>query len=160
VEAFNRLGLPLIVVGDGTRRRSLRQAARSNIEFKGKVDRATLLTLYQNCRAFVMPQIEDFGISAVEAMACGRPVVACGAGGALESVVDGETGILFWPQTTDALAAAVERERRTSFDAQAIRRHAERFHRAHFLREMLTLIESATGDSSAHVTTPEAIART
>ncbi len=159
MEACNRLGFPLIVVGDGTRRQSLQQAANSNVEFRGKVDRSTLLTLYQNCRAFIMPQVEDFGIAAVEAMACGRPVIACGAGGALETIIPGVTGMTFWPQITEALVEAVLASQSVTFDASAVRRHAEQFRRSRFQQEMLALIDRAGADPSAQLAERAGIGR-
>jgi glycosyltransferase involved in cell wall biosynthesis len=146
VEAFNELGLPLKIVGGGSERESLQQTARRNIEFVGKLDyrdRVTLRELLRNCRGFIMPQIEDFGIAAVEAMACGRPVIAYAGGGALETVIDGKTGILFAPQTADALAEAVRRAEGTCFDPDLIRRHAEGFARADFQEKMRALIASS-----------------
>ena len=137
VEAFNRLGLALVVVGNGTQRKALEQKGGPNVKFLGNVDRTRLRSLYQNCRGFVMPQIEDFGIAAVEAMACGRPVIVCGAGGALETVQPERTGVLFWPQTTESLAEAVTRAEAVTFLSTEIRQQAERFTVARFQHEML-----------------------
>jgi glycosyltransferase involved in cell wall biosynthesis len=140
VEAFNRLGLRLVVVGDGPCRRALQLGAGPNIHFRRKVDAATLLSLYQRCRGFIMPQVEDFGIATAEAMACGRPVIAYAAGGALESVIDGETGLLFGAQEAESLCAAVRELDGHTWDANVIRRNAERFHQDRFRQGMLAAI--------------------
>src|SRR6185312_15306198 len=108
VEAFTRLGKRLVVAGSGATPK-MRRAAGSNIEFLGAVDDATLTRLLSQCRALVFPGLEDFGIVPLEAQASGRPVIAYGRGGALETVVDGHTGILFDEQTPQALSAAVLR---------------------------------------------------
>jgi glycosyltransferase involved in cell wall biosynthesis len=143
VDAFNRLGLPLKIVGSGSERRSLHRAARRNIEFLGKLDyedRGLLRDLLRGCRGFIMPQVEDFGIAPVEAMACGRPVVAYAAGGALETVVPGMTGVLFGPQEGDALVEAVEACSAHTLDPESIRSHAEQFSRARFQKEMMAFV--------------------
>ncbi|MBA3450789.1 MAG: glycosyltransferase [Chloroflexia bacterium] len=127
VDAFNELGLPVKIVGVGRDRARLQSRARANVEFLGKVDDNTLTGLYANCRAYLFPGEEDFGIAPVEAQAAGRPVVAYAAGGALDTVQDGETGALFHEQTSSALIEAVRRLERTSFDARRIRANAERF---------------------------------
>ncbi len=140
LEAFRRLGLRLVVVGDGPRRKRLRATAPPGAEFPGRVPDAELFDLYARCRALVFPAEEDFGIAAVEAQAAGRPVIAFGRGGALESVIppgagsEAMTGLLFPEQTPDALADAVRAfaRREGEFDPQAIRRNAMRFAPAHF----------------------------
>jgi glycosyltransferase involved in cell wall biosynthesis len=92
-----------------------------------------------------VPGTEDFGIAAVEAQACGRPVVCFGEGGCAESVVDGRTGIHFLPQTPTALAAAVERAAAANWSVEEIRRNSERFSRAKFRHRMLELVARMTG---------------
>lgn len=141
VEAFNRLGLPLLIVGDGRDRRVLEARAKPNIKFLGKVPDAEVRRHYSRCRAFLFPGEEDFGITPVEAQACGRPVIAYAGGGALDTVVDGVTGKLFYPQTADALAETVSSFDDGSFDPAAIRRNAERFDTAHFKQDLLAFVE-------------------
>ena len=106
------------------------------MEFLGWQEPQALLGYYRNCAALLFPQEEDFGISAVEAMACGKPVIAYHKGGALESVVEGKTGVFFHEQTPRALAEAMAAARRIKFDPATIRANAERFDRkifnAHF----------------------------
>ncbi len=114
IEAFNQLGLPLIVVGDGPDEGRLRSLAGPTIRFAGRVDDERAAQLLTSARAVVVTSIEEFGIAAVEAQAAGRPVIAAGAGGALETVVEGVTGTL-WSGGARELAAAV-----TDFDALAI----------------------------------------
>ena len=99
IGAARRLGRELVIAGDGPERARLESLADSNVRFHGHVPRAELVSLIERCHALLLPGIEDFGIVAVEAMAAGRPVVAFGAGGALETVADGQTGVLFATQT-------------------------------------------------------------
>ena len=100
-----------------------------------------LLDQYRHCRAFIYPAEEDFGLALVEAQACGRPVVAYGRGGALESVVDGKTGVLFTEQTADALSAAVDRLEGLQLNTGEIRDNALRFSHRSFEREMARFVD-------------------
>lgn len=127
VEAFTRLKLPLKIVGKGRQDAELRAKAGPNIEFVGSVSDEQLKSLYAGCRAFIFPGEEDFGISPLEAQASGRPVIAYGAGGALETVVPGVTGEFFSEQSADALAETVSHFKPQAYDPAAIRRHAEGF---------------------------------
>jgi glycosyltransferase involved in cell wall biosynthesis len=143
VDAFRELGLPLKVVGDGRDRARLQARATPNIEFMGRVDDATLRNLYANCRGYIISAEEDFGICPVESQAAGRPVVAYAAGGALDTVVDGETGVHFWDQTPGGLIAAVRRFESMSFDPDRIRQHAERFSARVFRERFTSMVERA-----------------
>ena len=127
VRLYSRTGRSLWIVGDGSEERALRRIAGPSVRFLARVGDDELRDLYRGCRCLVFPGEEDFGLAPVEAQACGRPVVAYARGGAAESVVDGETGVLFQPQTEEALAAALERFERMRFDAAVLRRNAERF---------------------------------
>jgi glycosyltransferase involved in cell wall biosynthesis len=127
IEAFNRLGLPLVIAGDGRDRARLESLAKPNVQFLGRVPEADLPDLFAQCRAFVFPGYEDFGLAPVEAQACGRPVIAFGAGGALDTVIDGQTGVLFTEQTIDDMIAAIKRLSAIKFDPQVARSNAERF---------------------------------
>lgn len=142
VEAFNALGLPLKIFGDGRDRCALEKLARPNIEFVGRVSEQERRELFARCRAFIFPGIEDFGITPLEAMAAGRPVIAYGAGGALETVIDGITGRFFRQSSAAALAAAVALSRCDRYDAGTIRRHAEQFGQTVFLERMRAFINS------------------
>jgi glycosyltransferase involved in cell wall biosynthesis len=132
VETFNAIGVPLVVVGRGPLRRRLERIAGPTITFLGWLPNEEVRALLRQCRALIFPGEEDFGIVPVEAMACGRPVIAYRAGGALESVVESETGLFFNEQSVECLAEAVERFERASFDPAACRRRAEGFSRERF----------------------------
>lgn len=149
VEAFNRLNRPLVVVGGGPEAARLRAMARPNVTFVGEVSDAALRGYYRQCSTLVFPGEEDFGLVPLEAQACGRPVVAFGRGGALESVVDGLTGSFFFDPTVDALVAAVRAFDPSAYAQRAIRAHAERFSRQRFLTEMGKFVEQTLTNGSA-----------
>ena len=133
VRAYTRLGYPLKIVGTGTQYTRLRRMAGARIEFLGRLDDERIRDLYRHCRLLIFPGEEDFGIVPVEAQACGRPVVAYGIGGVLETVLDGQTGIFFHAQTEAALLEAVEQGAVTTWNPVAIRANAERFSEANFI---------------------------
>jgi glycosyltransferase involved in cell wall biosynthesis len=138
IEASRLSRTPLKIVGRGPEEARLRrQAERSgaSVEFTGWLADEQIRDLYRRCQAVVMPGVEDFGMVPVEAQACGCPVVALGEGGATESVVDGETGILVRDRSVDAFAAAVQAASTRAFDSAAIRRHAERFGKDRFKQQ-------------------------
>lgn len=143
VRAFNELGRKLIVVGDGPARAGLERMAGRNIEFRGIVSDAELQKLYGRVRGVVVAGEEDFGIVPLEANASGRPVVAFRSGGALETVVDGVTGVTFTPQTPGALAAAVTRMLDIGFDPAALRNHALQFSEDAFARRIREVVDRA-----------------
>lgn len=145
VEAFNQLGLPLKIVGDGRDRRRLQAMAGPNIEFLGRLPDHRVEQLLSDCRAFVFPGEEDFGIAPLEAQAAGRPVIAYAAGGALETVVEGVTGLLFQEQTPESLAEAVARFDDGDFDCAAIRRHAQSFDKETFKNRLRAFIGEKLG---------------
>jgi glycosyltransferase involved in cell wall biosynthesis len=136
IEAAKRLGRRLIVVGDGPARRRLESIAGTTVEFRGHLPDDEVADLMAGCRAFLFPGWEDFGIAPVEAQAAGRPVVAYGRGGALETVVDGVTGVLFEEQTVKAVVEAMIDIEARRIDSVACRRNAERFS-AHLFREQV-----------------------
>jgi glycosyltransferase involved in cell wall biosynthesis len=141
IQAFNELHLPLAIIGDGPEYRRLEKMAGENVSFRGWVTDQEVRTAYQGCRALVFPGIEDFGLTPVEAQACGKAVIAFGQGGVRESVRDGETGILFREQSVEALVEAVRAFERSNFDASVARENSLRFSREVFksrLREYLT----------------------
>jgi len=144
IEAFNELGRPLVVVGDGPLRRDLEQLAQPDVRLLGKVPEGDVRRLYARCRAFVMPQEEDFGIAAVEAMSAGRPVIAYGAGGAVEAVVEDETGVFFREQTTAALVDAVRRFEGMRFDKTRCRERALQFDTERFKRRFSQFVAERT----------------
>jgi glycosyltransferase involved in cell wall biosynthesis len=147
VAAANRYGFRLVVAGVGRMRAELEQLAGRNVRFLGRVDRDTLRDLFRRCRALLFPGEEDFGMVPVEAAACGAPVVALGAGGALDSVVDGSTGVVYPPTDDPAadLAAAVRRLQQGTFRPADIRRQAERFSVRRFNESMRAAAAALTG---------------
>jgi len=146
IEAFNRLGLPLVIAGGGRDAARLEKLAKPNVQFLGRVPDADLPDLMARCKAFVFPGREDFGITPVEAQASGRPVIALGAGGVLDTVIDGESGVLFEEQTIESFSAAIKRFNTLQFDSAAIRRHAETFSTETFKHKLTTFIEEKYAD--------------
>lgn len=141
VDCFNRTGERLLIVGKGTESKKLRSIAKSNVEFLGWKSDDDLAQLYRGCKALVFPGEEDFGIVPLEAMATGKPVLAYGKGGALETVKAGTTGVFFHEQTADALGEAMNALKSTSFDPAVIREHALRFSRPHYKQRMKDFID-------------------
>jgi glycosyltransferase involved in cell wall biosynthesis len=119
----------LRIVGDGPYRKELEKMANDNVQFTGRLDEKDLITAYEECRAFIFPGEEDFGIAPVEAQAAGRPVIAFAGGGALETVNDGISGVFFNEQTSKSVADAVRRFVATEhvFVPEIVRRNAIRF---------------------------------
>lgn len=142
IEAFNKLGLPLLIIGDGPERKRLQKLANKNIEFKGFLDDETTVEYYQNCRAFIFAGSDDFGIAPVEAMAAGKPVLALRDGGALETVVEGKTGEFFDAPIIELLADGVRRVTENSYDTKSIRKHAEQFSTSRFIKEIQQYINN------------------
>ena len=140
VRACTEARLPLKVIGDGRSREELAQLAGPTVELLGPLDDAAVIDLLQRCRALILPAVEDFGMTAVEAQAAGRPVVALAGGGALETVISGATGILFPSPTVDALTAALREAAAIDWDTARIQANAERFNQDRFISGMHTLI--------------------
>jgi glycosyltransferase involved in cell wall biosynthesis len=143
IEAAALAGAPLTVVGTGSQQKHVRSIAGPGVTFAGRVGDDALRTMYQHASLLIFPQIEDFGIVAVEAQACGTPVVARRAGGALDTVIDGRTGVLFDEPTPKAVADAAARCAALGEVSSACRENAERFGEARFECEMLAVIEQA-----------------
>lgn len=144
VQAFNQLGLPLVIAGDGRDRGQLEAMAQPNVKFLGRVSDAEQDDLFARCRAFIFPGEEDFGITPLEANACGKPVIAYAAGGALETVAAGVTGEFFSLPNVDALAQTVSRFDESNYDPQTIRAHAEKFSVSVFADRLRSFVESNT----------------
>ncbi|HMO56422.1 MAG TPA: glycosyltransferase, partial [Roseiflexaceae bacterium] len=132
----SRLRLPLKIFGEGRDRSALEAIAGPTIEFLGHVDETRRQELFAGCRAFLFPGEEDFGITPLEAMAAGRPVIAYAAGGALDTIVDGVTGRFFGQQHPADLAEAIAIAAADSYDPCVIRRHAEQFGRERFTQRI------------------------
>ena len=146
VEACSRLGLRLIVGGEGSERNRLVKLAGQTVEFVGSVSSEEIVELYQGAEALIHAGEEDFGIVFVEAQACGCPVIAYGRGGALETVIpdgEGKTGVFFKEQTVASLMEVLRSFNPDRFDPQAARRNSERFSRVRFLNEMTDFIHEA-----------------
>ncbi len=141
VKAFNQLNLPLKIIGIGSLLKKLKQIAAPNIDFLGAVSDKELLSYYQNCRAFVFAGKEDFGLVSLEAQACGKPIIAFGQGGLSETVVEGQTGTLFYKQTPQALIEAVERFEKMDFDPEQIRNNVLKFDRTIFEKKITSFIQ-------------------
>lgn len=127
VRACTALGLPLLVGGEGRDRARLEKMAGPTVKFLGRVADADLPPLMARCRAFIFPGLEDFGIAPVQAMAAGRPVIAFAGGGALDTVIENKTGLLFREPTADSLTAALRLFDPSRFDSQTIRQFALQF---------------------------------
>lgn len=129
IEVFNELGLPLIIIGGGKNLDKYRAFAKPNVKLLGRLPDDQVREYYRKCKAFVFPGEEDYGITPVEAQSCGRPVIAYGKGGALETVVNNLTGIFFYEQTSEALKDAINRFESQSdkFDKSFIRNHALKY---------------------------------
>jgi glycosyltransferase involved in cell wall biosynthesis len=129
VEAFREMGLKLKVFGDGVDEKRLRKIAgeSKNIEFLGRISEDARKELYSKCIAFIHPQEEDFGITPLEAMASGRPVIAYRKGGATETVIENKTGIFFDNQTKGDIINIVRKFQSENFNSNIIRRYAENY---------------------------------
>jgi len=160
VEAFNKLGYPFVVIGEGQDADSLRRMANPNVRFEGWLDDLAINSHYARCRAFVFCGEEDFGISLLEAQAMGRPVIALGRGGALETVIpdrktwkpDTEipenktinpTGVFFYEQTSEDLIRAIQHFEsvESQFDVEKIQEHAAQFDVAIYADRIKKFIE-------------------
>ena len=138
--ACRQLGVPLWITGDGRAASDLRHLAGPDVQFTGPVSDDTLRDLYSRARAVLVPAEEDFGLVPLEAQAAGTPVVAFDAGGVRETVIHGETGLRFAPQTVEALASAIVEAARHRWDRQRIRANAARFTENRFRQELNQLI--------------------
>ncbi|MEW6196924.1 MAG: glycosyltransferase [Bacteroidota bacterium] len=147
IEAFNKLGKKLLIVGTGPESEKLKSISKSNIEFLGWKSDEELAKIYAGCKALLFPGVEDFGIVPLEAMACGKPVIAFGQGGALETVIgegENKTGIFFYEQTSDPLIKAINSFDGKDFNPQKIRDHALEFDRAVFKEKLKKYIKDKT----------------
>jgi glycosyltransferase involved in cell wall biosynthesis len=140
IEACRMAGVPLKIAGDGPERLRLERAANGTVEFLGRLPNDQIRALYRRAAVTLLPGEEDFGIVPLEAQACGRPVVALGRGGTVETVIGGTTGTLVEDLSVEAFAEAVARTIDGTFDAREIRAHAERFSRARFGDQIAALI--------------------
>jgi len=142
IDAFKGLRENLKVVGSGTKMDEMKKASPSNIEFVGRVSDEDLIKLYAGAKAFIFPQEEDFGLTPVESMAAGTPVIAYKRGGALESVVPGKTGEFFYPQTAESLSKVIKNFRPTKYRLDILQKQAYKFDNKVFKEQLLAYIES------------------
>jgi len=142
VSACTKLGKKLIVIGDGTERDSLEKLAGPTVIFMGRQPDSEVKKYMAECKALLFPGEEDFGIVPVEAQACGRPVIAYGKGGALDTVLDGKTGILFKEQTSESLQQAILKFESMTFDKKEIREHALGFDESVFREKIEKFVKS------------------
>jgi glycosyltransferase involved in cell wall biosynthesis len=148
IEACNRLQKRLVIIGGGPQEKYLKSIAGPTIEFKGRLSDNETKDYYQRCKAFLFPGYEDFGITPLEAQACGRPVIAYGQGGALDTVVDGVTGVFFPEQTVDSLMVALVKFDEIIFDSSNIRTHSEKYSNEQFRNNIRNFVDKKTRNSN------------
>jgi glycosyltransferase involved in cell wall biosynthesis len=144
VEAFNQNGKELVIIGTGSDENNLKEKANKNIEFLGWQSDKSVHEYMKNARAFIFPGEEDFGITPVESMACGRPVVALKRGGTLETIIDGRTGLFFKEETAESLNAAIDKLEKsyTDFIPSNCRKQAEKFSTENFEKKILSIVKT------------------
>jgi len=140
INAFNQLGYTLKIIGTGSEEKKFRRLAKANIKLLGRLPDNEVVEYYQSCKALIYPQEEDFGITALEAQATGKPVIAYRAGGALETVIENKTGVFFTPQTPAALIEAVKRFEQMKFNPRHCVNNAKQFSRDRFLKELSSFV--------------------
>lgn len=159
VQAFTKAGRKLVIIGDGPDRRRLEVMAGPTVEFLGRAPNKTVTEKMATCRGYIFPGSEDFGITPVEAQACGKPVIAFREGGALETVLDGKTGVFFDEPNSVSLERALERFDAMTWDCAVIRANAERFseerfaeHTAEILAEFTAVADRVSSSASEDLT--------
>lgn len=150
IEAFRDSKTRLVVIGEGPERKRLERRASSNITFLGATSRETLREHFSKARALIFPGLEDFGIVPLEAQAVGCPVIAYGAGGVLDTVRDGETGVFFAEQSVGALREAVARSEQIGFDPHVLRAHALEFSADNFNRRIQEFVKDKWNEFHRH----------
>jgi len=142
VEAFNKLGLNLIIIGDGPEKENLQRISKKNIKFLGFQHNEVVARYYRDCTAFIFPSDDDFGIAPVEAMSYGKPVLAYRKGGALETIIEGKTGEFFDYQNSAILADGIRRLRQKKYDTDFIKSRAQQFSEERFKKEILEFVNA------------------
>ena len=142
IKAFNKLKLPLVIVGSGSQINNLKLIARNNIKFAGEVSEDELVKYYMGAKALIMPQEEDFGITSIEAQFFGVPVIAYNKGGSLDTVINNRTGIFFLKQEVDSIVSAVAQfNQRPVFDRPSLVKNAGRFSENNFKMTFLDFLD-------------------
>lgn len=141
IKAFNELKLPLFIIGEGPKLKKLVEIAGPNIRFLGMQPDEEVAKYYARCKALVLPSEEDFGITALETQSCGRPVIAYGKGGVLETVIRDKTGIFFHEQTREAVIDAIRNFKPEKFDPAVIRQNSLRFNSDRFRSQLENAIK-------------------
>lgn len=142
IQVFNKLKIPLKIIGGGTEIDRLKKIAGETIEFLGQLTDSELLVYYQNCKAVIFPQEEDFGLVSLEAQACGKPIIAYGAGGALETIVEGKTGEFFYSQTQEELEKLIANFNVQEYNSLYCRKNAEKFRSEIFEKRFRWIVEN------------------
>lgn len=150
IHVFNRLNIELKIFGDGPELKKLKKIAKPNIKFLGRISDKEKTKLLANAKAFIHPQVEDFGITPIESMAAGRPVIAYGEGGATETVIPNKTGVLFYDQSWHALLDAVLNFNEQDFNSKEIREWAKHFDIEHFSRSIKNYVQNKFEDFTIH----------
>ncbi len=142
IETANKLDLPLLIIGDGGLKKDLQSKAGQTIAFLGNVNDAELVNYYKNCKALIFPGVEDLGLVMIEAQKFGKPVIAYGAGGAKELVIEGKTGVLFNKQTIESLTGAIAEFEKTKFDSMVCIKNAQKFGMPKFKKNFLSVVNN------------------
>jgi glycosyltransferase involved in cell wall biosynthesis len=148
IEAFNRLGLQLHVVGTGRAQKDLEKAAKDNIHFFGRVEDEILRKEYSGALAFIYPQDEDFGLMPLEANACGTPVIAYRKGGSLETVIEGKTGAFFDQQSVESIVEVLEKFKPEHYFSEDLFDNAEKYAKGRFAHELQEFVEKVVEENS------------
>ena len=141
IRVFNKLNLPLIIVGKGPQEKYLKKIAKRNIKFLGFLEDERLRKLYQKAKALIFPQVEDFGIVPLEAMACGTPVIAFEFGGQKESIIENFSGIFFKKQSEEDLIEVIKKFQKMKFDSQKISESVKKFSKERFKKEIKEFVK-------------------
>lgn len=152
IRACNILRKKLVVIGKGSEHHRLTKIAGPTIQFLTDVDDEAIVSYFQRAKAFLHPQLEDFGIVPVEAMSAGTPVIAYGQGGALDSVIPGKTGVFFDPQSIEALVNAIKDFEKQHFSSATIIQHAQAFSEERFIREIRAVVHATAQSPKTHHT--------
>ncbi len=143
IATANELDVSLVVIGEGPDRSRLESLASNKVKFVGNLSREDLRNYYQNAKALIMTQEEDFGIASAEAQACGAPVIAYKSGGAEETIIDGKTGVFFTEQSAKSLKDAIVAHSKLKWDIEVLRANAATFSRGAFVKNLKQTIDNA-----------------